>query len=407
MTPPRPRTGELALSVLVVAHGAWELTQRALAALAQHTSVSYELIVVDNGSQDETRRGLREMADARVIINERNRGFAAANNQAARLAGGENLLLLNTDAFVRPDWLAPMLETLALPGVGAVVPRYLHGDGRLQEAGTLLARDGTVQVHGDGDDPEALRYRFRRRVDHGGAACMLIARRTYEALGGFDESFTIAYYEDADLCLRLAERGLSVVYEPRATVTHLRYGSGSPGRAAELSERNRHLFTGRWGRRLVPRPWTLPGAGGQAAIAARDALATPRVLLRCPAPRADTLLGGLLGRLPAGRLTWVPEPLGDGPPVDPWLARGVEVADELDPGWLDHRLFHYDIVVLDGDPEPRFAAAALRTQPQARRVRADELAEGLGSASALTELLAVPVQDPPRPFFDTAAELAA
>ena len=114
-------------------------------------------------------------------------------------------------------------------------------------------------IYGDGDDPERLCYRFRRVVDYGAAACMLIRRATFEALGGFDERYAPAYYEDADLCLRLADRGLSVVYEPRATITHIRFGSSGAGTAVELSERNHARFVERWSTQLTGRPWTFRG----------------------------------------------------------------------------------------------------------------------------------------------------
>jgi GT2 family glycosyltransferase len=230
-----PDSGRPELSVVMVAHGAWALTQRALAALAAHTEPPFEVIIVDNASPDETPARLSELSHLRVILNSENRGFGPATNQGAEHARGERLLLLNTDTFVRPGWLEPLLATLDETTVGAVVPRYLYPDGRLQEAGVLLAQDGTVHVYGDRDDPHRLCYCFRRAVDSGSAACMLLRRTTFDALGGFDERYAPAYYEDADFCLRLAQQGLAVVYEPRSTVTHVRYGSGRQDTAFELS----------------------------------------------------------------------------------------------------------------------------------------------------------------------------
>jgi GT2 family glycosyltransferase len=228
---------------------------------------------------------------AQVIFNEDNRGLGPVVNQGAGHARGEHLLLLNTDAFVRPGWLEPLLEALAQDAVGAAVPRYLHPDGSLQEAGVLLAQDGTVLIYGDADDPARLCYRFRRIVDFGSAACMLIRRDIFEALGGFDERYAPAYYEDVDLCLRLAQRRLTVVYEPRSTVTHVRYGSGGLEKVADLSERNRRLFVERWAPQLIGRPLTFLSASESSAIAARDAMATPRVLICAPAghPGAERL----------------------------------------------------------------------------------------------------------------------
>jgi GT2 family glycosyltransferase len=362
------------VSVVMVTHGAWHLTEQALAALRANTGRRFELIVVDNASQDETRGRLAKLPDAQVILNEENRGFGPANNQGARRASAEWLLLLNTDAFVHPGWLEPLLETISQEQVGAVVPQYLHADGSLQDAGVLVARDGTVRVYGDGDRPDRLRYRFRRVVDAGSAACQLIRRSAFEALGGFDERFAPAYYEDLDFAMRLARAGLSVVYEPRSTVTHVRYGSGDANRAQELSERHRRVFADRWGAELTARPATFTGTGDQAQIAARDAVAMPRLLI-CAAPAEpglEPLIRLLLDVLPRARVTWATRTDRFDP--DWWLAAGVELADAADHEWLDERLFHYDLVVVGEAIDSRLATALARTQPQAPRVWLNDIA---------------------------------
>ena len=364
------------VSVVMVTYGAWPLTERALTALVAYTERPFELIVVDNGSEDETRARLFEVRNARVFHNHGNRGFGPATNQGAEHARGEHLLLLNTDTLVLPGWLDPLVETLQQDSVGAVVPRCLHPDGSLQDAGTLLAQDGTVQVYGDGDDPDRLCYRFRRVVDSGAAACMLIRRRVYETLGGFDPLYVPAYYEDTDLCLRLAQRGLTVVYEPRSTITHLRYGSSGSDTAVELSERNRGLFVERWGSQLDGRPWTFRGASEQAAIAARDALASPRLLI-CARPEesgTEQLARTLLNGWPKARVTLATgAQAADDFDPDPWLRVGIEVVEELQPSWLSNRRFHYDLVVLGSESDARLRAALERTQPQAPRILLREL----------------------------------
>src|SRR5205823_6432980 len=130
---PDPREPEL--SVVMVTHGAWSLTERAVAALIARTEPIFELIVVDNDSKDETRAQLSALRNARVILNDKNEGFGPAANRGAADARGEHLLLLNTDAFVEPGWLEPLRVTMQDPTVGATVPRYLNPDGSLQDAG--------------------------------------------------------------------------------------------------------------------------------------------------------------------------------------------------------------------------------------------------------------------------------
>ena len=188
--------------------------------------------------------------------------------------------------------------------------------------------------------------------------------------------------------MRLAERGLNVRYEPRSTVTHVRYGSGGVDDAAALSDRHRRLFVERWGPRLNGRPRSFRYAGEQAVIAARDALASPRVLVGAPSghPAAEVVARMLLREFPSARVTWA-----TGPCRDPsrWLAVGLEVVDDVDPSWLDDRLYHYDLVVLDGQSDTGLEARVKRTQPQAPRLALDDLDGPLETLrSRLTPILA-------------------
>jgi GT2 family glycosyltransferase len=370
-----PHSDDPELSVVMVSRGGWDLIERAVSNLVEHTERSFELILVDNDSDERTRARLAELRNVRLTLNQENRGFGPASNQGAAEARGDHLLLLNTDVFVHPGWLEPLLEALDDAGAGAAVPRYLNLDGSLQEAGALVARDGTVMPYGSGDDPELPHYRFPRRVDYGSAACMLIRREDFVGRGGFDERYAPAYFEDVDFCMRLARDDLSVVFEPKSTVTHVGQGSGVPSAAVALSERNHRRFFERWGDELGGRPWTLVNASEQAVVSARDALASPRVLI-CSGPReprAEALLEALVEAWPRARVTWGTDLRGwgtdlrgpDGLAHAGWLAWGVEVAARDDVEWLGNRLFHYDLVVHGARTETQLVAAIKETQPQA------------------------------------------
>jgi GT2 family glycosyltransferase len=380
------------VSVVIVTHGAWSWTRVALTALAQRTPAPFEVIVVDNASPDDTPHRLAEVEGAQVLLNERNEGFGPASNQGADRARGRYLLFLNSDAIVNAGWLEPLLEVFDADRYAAIaVPRFLHLDGSLQEAGALIAQDGTVATYGDREPPDDLTYRFARLIDFGGAACMLASREAFDAVGGFDDAYAPAYYEDADLCMKLAARGLRAYYAPRSVVTHVRYGSGSLSHAVVLSERNRRRFVTRWGATLTTRPRTLSGEGERARIAARDATAAGRVLVVDDGSRAAdgglaaATVGRLAGRRPALRVTWVTGALATGAlDPEPWLARGVELIDADDPGWLRDRRFAYDAVVV-GAVGDRLADAVLATQPQAPRLPLAEVDDEDALADALVD----------------------
>jgi GT2 family glycosyltransferase len=356
------------LSVVMVTHGAWPLIERAVASLIEHTDRPFELIVVDNGSDADTRGQLDRIVNLRLLANERNRGFGPASNQGAEVARGEYLALVNSDAFVEPGWLDPLLDALGGRAVGAAVPCILHPDGSLQEAGALLARDGTARLYGDGDDAELGCYRFKRKVDYGSAVCMVLRRSTFADLEGFDARYAPAYYEDTDFCMRLARHGMSVVYEPRSRVVHVRYGSGGLDSAIELSTRHRAVFAEQWTSRLQGRPVTFTDASEQAVLASRDAVATPRFLVGSATEpsAAEPLIEALTAGWPRARLSWWVSPAGgDGFERDAWLDRGVEVLEIPDGSWLRERLFHYDVTLLDRRALAVLGAHLKPTQPQA------------------------------------------
>lgn len=356
-TPPRPE-----VSVVVVSYGGTGWTRRCLRALLDHTDPCYELIVVDNPT-DEGNAGLPEVENARLLFNPVNVGFGAACNQGAAHATGRHLLFLNNDVLVHEGWLPPLLSAFgAHPGTGAAGPRFLNLDGSLQEAGALLSRGGSTLAYGAGDDPDRPEYRFPRQVDYLSAACLLVRRSAFCDVGGFDAGYGLAYFEDCDLCLSLAAAGWHTVYEPRSRVTHARDAAGGSLSLRGLALANRSRFEERWRPLLAARP-SPPLAGDRRRIlAARDACATARLLAVAP---DRELLTELLRELPGARLTVAAA--GDGNAgLDELLALGIEVQRVEDwEAWLGERRFGFDAVFGDA---PDLDPALQRTQPQAARI---------------------------------------
>jgi GT2 family glycosyltransferase len=352
-----PLVGRPEVSILMVTHGAERWVRRALSAILDHTEPCYEMIVVDNASVPGMVGRLEtELENVRLVFNETNRGFGPANNQAAALAVAPLLVILNSDALVHDGWLGFLRERVeSMPDAGAVTPRLLNLDQTLQEAGPLLFGNGYTQFVGFGDDPDKPEYTFPRELDYASAACLLVRRRAFFEVGGFDAMYAPAYYEDVDLCLELSRKGYRTLYEPRAVVTHVRGASGNPELAKRLWLRNHPLFFERWKEFLATRPEYTPENGNpRLQAAARDAPAVGRILLAtgcfpgpAPAgdPRAAELAAWLARVYPFARRTLLSVEPAEKTALVELASLGWEVANvEL----ISHRALHYDAVIWRG-----------------------------------------------------------
>jgi GT2 family glycosyltransferase len=239
---PHSETPEI--SIILVLFNRAELTFACLRSLAENYAERIEIIIVDNASSDDTSLLLDRLEGARIIRNPENRNFVLGVNQAAREARGEYLLLLNNDAQILPGTLPSTLRTIRSgTNIGAVGGRQVFLDGTLQEAGSIVWRDGSCLGYGRGDNPFAPMYMFRRDVDYCSAAFLLTPRRLWEKLGGFDEAFRPAYYEDSDYCTRLREHGQRVVYDPNSVLLHYEFASSSSSsRAIDLQREHQRVF---------------------------------------------------------------------------------------------------------------------------------------------------------------------
>lgn len=201
---------------------------------AQQTPPTYEIIVADNASSDETVPMLREQfPDVEVIVNDENLGFAKATNQTLRRARGRYLMMLNPDTVLEPDCLAKLVAVAdAHPEAGIVAPRLVYPDGSLQYScrrfPTIAAAIYRNTVFGrlfPGARPAAeyimqdCKHDAQRDVDWASGACLLIRREAYEEVGELDESFVWGS-EDVDYCLRMHRAGWSVLYSPVTDVVH-------------------------------------------------------------------------------------------------------------------------------------------------------------------------------------------
>lgn len=188
-----------------------------------------ELIIVDNGSQDEAMTELLNRLEAergaRVLPRPGPFNFSRLNNDAAAVARGELLCLLNNDVEpIDDDWLTHMAGHAADPRVGAVGAMLLYPDGTIQHAGVAIGMGnaaGHIQrgVHPD-ERLHAAWHAATRRVSAVTAACLVVRAEHYRAAGGLDDAAFPVAYNDVDFCLRLQQRGLANIYCAEARLLH-------------------------------------------------------------------------------------------------------------------------------------------------------------------------------------------
>lgn len=217
------------VSVIVPNKDQVELLSRCVDSLAKGSYANFELLVVENGSRlPETHAYYRELAKqphARVLEWTKPFNYAAVNNFAAAEARGDLLLFLNNDTeAINPDWLEAMVKQAVQPGVGAVGAKLLYADDTVQHAGIVVGMGG-VAGHSHLFYPrDAAGYMQRLRLTQNVAAvtgaCLLMPRKVFEQVGGFDEGFVLAF-NDVDLCLSVLKAGHRVVWTPDAELYHL------------------------------------------------------------------------------------------------------------------------------------------------------------------------------------------
>jgi GT2 family glycosyltransferase len=235
------------LSILLLFCNNAHLSLLCLESLLTNSDVSYEVVIVDNGSTDETPQLLERIQGATIVRNQENLRFIEGCRQAAEHSRGRYLCFFNNDALLLPNSLSAALRNFEEdPTVGAVGGKILLADGRLQEAGSLLWSDGSALGYGRGDNPDRPEYQFRREVDYCSGAFLFTPRQLFHELGAFDPYFYPAYYEDTDYCMRVWQKGLKVVYEPRAAIRHYESAWWKNEAAQALMTTNCKKFLDKW-----------------------------------------------------------------------------------------------------------------------------------------------------------------
>ena len=341
------------VSVIVPTYGQVAATLACLRSFAANPpACAYEMIVIDDAYPGPEPLGPLHAVDGIVLLrNGTNQGYLRSCNLAVASARGEFVHLLNNDTEIRPgavDALVALLQER--PDAGLVGSKLLYPNGTLQEAGGILWDDASGWNYGRNEDPNKPEYTYVRETDYCSAASVMLRRSLWDTLGGFDEAFLPAYYEDTDLAFRVRAQGLKVLYEPRSEVVHHEGAShgtdlGAGVKAAQVANQAKMLE--RWG--PVLRREHFPN-GRHTLRAAARARGRKTILVidhYVPEPDRDagsrSTMGILTSLLDAGWLVklWPHNRAYSAVYTPPVEAMGIEVLDYRWPGDLSAWLRQY------------------------------------------------------------------
>ena len=257
--PAFPETDQPKVSIVIPVYNKWAYTAACLRSLLEFKGkYSFEVIVVDDQSSDETAERLATIDGLAHLRNEKNLGFVGSCNRGARHARGEYLVLLNNDTQVLEGWLDELVDTFDRePQAGLVGARLVYPDGSLQESGGIIFSDGSGWNYGRGKQADNPEFLFLREVDYCSGACIALKTEYFLQIGAFDERYAPAYYEDTDLAFKVRESGLKVLIQPLSVVIHhegITSGTDTASGAKKYQLINQKKFTDRWQSELKSQP---------------------------------------------------------------------------------------------------------------------------------------------------------
>ncbi len=217
-----PVSNHPTVSIIIPVYNQFHYTYACLKSIAQNSGdVAYETLIADDCSTDLTEQIGEIISGVRVVRTKENLRFLRNCNHAAKKAKGKYFLFLNNDTQVQENWLQPLVDLMEKDEKnGMVGSKLIYPDGKLQEAGGIVWKDASAWNYGHLDDPTKPEYMYVKEADYISGAAIMIRAELWRKLGGFDELFAPAYYEDTDLAFAVRKAGYKVLFQPASVVIH-------------------------------------------------------------------------------------------------------------------------------------------------------------------------------------------
>lgn len=241
------------VSIIVPVYNKWHLTKACLNSiiLTSGNEINYEIILANDCSSDETINAKALYAGLIITKTPVNQGFLRNCNHAAKVARGRYIILLNNDTIVLPGWLQGLCRALDEDQTVAIAgSKILNAKGKIEEAGGVIFRDGSDCHVGRGRSRFAPIYNIKREVDCITGCSIIIRKSFWDSVGGFDERYQNAYFEEYDLMMTARKVGMRVIYQPASEVVHFAHQSyikeAQIHPLFSLSEQNKQVFLNKW-----------------------------------------------------------------------------------------------------------------------------------------------------------------
>lgn len=246
-----PKVDKPLVSIIIPVYNQFHYTYNCLRSIAKHTEgIDYEVILADDCSTDLTTSITDVVENIIVVRTPENMRFLLNCNYAAKQARGEYIFFLNNDTQVLENWLSSLLELIENDEtIGMTGSKLLYPDGALQEAGGIIWDDASAWNLGHQHGPKEPEFNYVKEADYISGAAILIRHNLWKEIGGFDERFVPAYYEDTDLAMEVRAHGYKVVYQPLSMVVHfegISNGTDTSSGQKEYQIVNQKKFYDKW-----------------------------------------------------------------------------------------------------------------------------------------------------------------